>query len=101
MEKELYFHYLSLPNQKTPRMEPKLIEIIGEDFQEVDKAEVTELLASIEARHVMDESEYNLLSVRFAILRLAKGDLEEVRRLTEAAKVDFRDLIYWASQKGY
>lgn len=82
-------------------MEDKLKEIIGEEFEEIDKAEVTDLLASVEARHVMDESEYNLLSVRFAILRLAKGDLDEIRRLTEAAKVDFRDVIYWASQQGY
>jgi hypothetical protein len=79
-------------------MEEKLHEIIGEDFREIDKSEVAELLASIQVKHVMDESEFNLLSARFAILKLAKGNVEEVRRLTEATKIDFRDVIYWASQ---
>ncbi len=78
-------------------MEDKLIEIIKEEFKEIDRHEVEQLLSSIESKHVMEQSEYNLHSVRFAILRLAKGDLEEVQRLTEAAKVDFRDIIYWAS----
>jgi hypothetical protein len=80
-------------------LEDKLIEIIREDFQEIDRNEVTDLLSSIEAKHVMDESEDNLLSTRFSILKLAKGDVDEVRRLTEAAKIDFRDVIYWASQR--
>ncbi len=79
-------------------MEEKLHEIIKEDFRDIDVSEVTQLLESIQSKHVMDQSEYNLLSTRFAILKLSKGDVEEVFRLTEAAKVDFRDVIYWASQ---
>lgn len=79
-------------------MEEKLHQIIGEDFREIDKSEVVALLESVKPKHVMDESEFNLLSTRFAILKLAKGDVDEVCRLTDAAKVDFRDVIYWASQ---
>jgi hypothetical protein len=45
----------------------------------------------------MAESEFNLHNLRFAILQLAKGDLARVIELTEHAKVDFRDIIYWVS----
>ncbi len=79
-------------------MEEKLHQIISEDFRQIDVNEVTELLESIQSKHVMDQSEYNLLSTRFAILKLAKGDVKEVFRLTEAAKIDFRDVIYYASK---
>lgn len=80
-------------------LEEKLIEIVGEEFTEIDKNEVLEMLESVKLEHVKDESDFNLLSTRFAILKLAKGSLDEVRRLTEAAKVDYRDVIYWSSLK--
>lgn len=47
----------------------------------------------------MAESEHNLRNTRLAILKLAEGDLSRVEELTESAKVDFRDIIYWASEK--
>lgn len=80
-------------------LEEKLIEIVEEEFTEIDKNEVLEMLKSIKLEHVKDESDFNLLSTRFAILKLAKGSLDEVIRLTEAAKVDYRDVIYWSSLK--
>ena len=45
----------------------------------------------------MAESEHNLRNTRLAILKLAKGRLDRVVELTEHAKVDFRDIIYWVS----
>jgi hypothetical protein len=45
----------------------------------------------------MAESESNLHNLRFAILQLAKGNLSRVVELTEHAKIDFRDIIYWVS----
>lgn len=45
----------------------------------------------------MAESEHNLHNTRFAILQLAKGNLERTVELVKHAKVDFRDIIYWVS----
>ena len=45
----------------------------------------------------MAESAYNLENTLLSILYLAKGDVNEVAELTERAKIDFRDVIYWAT----
>ncbi|MBN1605615.1 MAG: hypothetical protein JW940_03240 [Polyangiaceae bacterium] len=37
--------------------------------------------------------------VRRDVLRLARGDLEAVRRLMDAAVVDYRDVLYWAEYR--
>tara|TARA_B110000046_G_scaffold185237_1_gene226137 strand:- start:601 stop:804 length:204 start_codon:yes stop_codon:yes gene_type:complete len=54
-------------------------------------------LNSIRLSHVMAESEHNLSNTRLAILKLANGKLKRVQELTKSAKIDFRDIIYWAS----
>lgn len=56
-------------------------------------------LYSINGNHVMAESEYNLKNTRMSILYLAKGDLLQIVTLTERAKIDFRDVIMWATQE--
>lgn len=45
----------------------------------------------------MANSEYNLNKNWFSILKLAKGDLTELVRLTKMAKTDFRDVIKLAT----
>jgi hypothetical protein len=37
--------------------------------------------------------------VRRDVLRLAQGNVEEVRRLVDAAVVDYRDVLYWAEYR--
>ncbi|TDO24180.1 hypothetical protein [Pedobacter duraquae] len=74
----------------------QLIELIQAQFKTADQQLVQDQLISIELRHVMAESAYNLNNTRNAVLFLAKGDLKSVIQLTEAAKIDFRDVISWA-----
>ena len=41
------------------------------------------------------DSDYNRNNAIGAILSLSKGDFEELKNLVAAAKLDFRDVIYW------
>ena len=34
--------------------------------------------------------------VQLAILKLAEGDIDKLLHFTQAAKGDFRDVLYWA-----
>jgi hypothetical protein len=81
-------------------MTDKVIERINLDFEEEQRPLVIYELFSIESKHVMAESQYNLDNTRLAILKLAQGDLQHVIYFTEKAKIDFRDVILWASQPG-
>ena len=74
------------------------MEIINNNFNEQEREIAVSQLASITLRHVMAESEQNLLNTRLSILKLAKGNLEDLVYYVEAAKKDFRDVVYWASQ---
>lgn len=78
-------------------MTDNILAIIRRDFNQEQSILVTTQLASINLTHVMAASETNVEATRLAILKLAKGDLEKVIRLTEHAKSDFRDVIMWAS----
>ena len=78
-------------------MQKKIIDIIYQDFPEEKRGTVIECLSTIDLTHVMAESEYNLENTLLSILYLAKGNVDEVIQLTEAAKKDFRDVIYWAT----
>lgn len=78
-------------------MNQKITHIIEQEFPEDQQAKVIQALSSIELHHVMAASAYNLENTRLAILKLAKGDVKEVVDLTEKAKIDFRDVIMWAT----
>lgn len=80
-------------------MNKKILENINIDFNVEQKELVIAELSSIKLSHVMANSESNLNNTRFAILKLAKGDLNKVTELTKAAKIDFRDVIMWAMQE--
>jgi hypothetical protein len=67
------------------------------DFIESELTAALNELQSITLQHVMAESQFNLDNTWFAILKLSKGNLNELRSLVKAAKVDFRDVIYWAT----
>lgn len=67
------------------------------NFDESDYDLVLSELNSITLDHVMARSKKNLKKTRSAILQLSKGDLNELGSLVDAAKEDFRDVIYWAS----
>ena len=74
-----------------------LLDIINFDFKEEEKEFVILELYSIGLKHVW-ESSINLERARLSILKLAKGDVNEVVNLTRQAKFDFRDVIMWADE---
>jgi hypothetical protein len=80
-------------------MNRKILDIIDRDFTAAQKEFVINELSSIGLHHVMAASEYNLENTRLSILKLAKGDINQVINLTKSAKIDFRDVIMWAAQE--
>lgn len=79
-------------------MTKRVLVYIQQSFNEEERELVMQELTSIGLSHVMANSEANLEATQLAILKLANTDVEEVRRLTKAAKEDFRDVIMWASK---
>lgn len=73
----------------------KDIETLIKDYPLENRATVTLQLSELKSDHVMARSEWNLLNARRVILILAQGNLKEISNLVEAAKKDFRDVIYW------
>jgi len=71
-------------------------EKIRADFSDAEYDLVVSALKTIGLNHVMANSQENLDNTWSAILYLSKGDLNELNILVEAAKQDFRDVIYWA-----
>jgi uncharacterized alpha/beta hydrolase family protein len=69
---------------------------IIENFLPEDQDKVIAALTSITLKHVMAESQNNLDNTWLSIIQLSKGNPTEVNYLVEAAKKDFRDVIYWA-----
>ncbi len=80
-------------------MDKEIIDIIDKDFNKDDKEIVVKCLSSIELKHVMASSKYNLLNTRHSILYLAKGRIDDVIFLVKRAKIDFRDVVMWATQE--
>jgi len=80
-------------------MDKEILDIIDNDFKIEERNSIIKELSSINLNHVMAESEYNLRNTRMSILYLAKGKITEVVELTKRAKIDFRDVIMWATQE--
>lgn len=80
-------------------MDENIVDIINKEFNKEQAEFVINELSSIALNHVMAESTYNLANTRLSILKLAKGDLNKVVDLTISAKIDFRDVIMWATQE--
>jgi hypothetical protein len=80
-------------------MNDKIREKINQDFSFEQRASVIKELSSFHLKHVMANSEYNLFNSRYAILKLAKGNVDEVVKLIAAAKIDYRDVIMWAMEE--
>lgn len=78
-------------------MEREIVAQIQSTFAANNHSEVVQLLESITPADVMAQSEENLRNTRLAVLYLSKGELTQLKEYTEAAKRDFRDVIYWAT----
>ena len=70
---------------------------ISAEFPESDRELVVSEMESITLDHVMAGSKKNLNKTWSSILELSQGDLNELGRLVQVAKIDFRDVIYWAT----
>jgi len=79
------------------KMNKAIIEKLNSDFSGTDYELAISELESITLKHVMANSQTNLDNTLSAIMQLSKGDLNELANLVEAAKKDFRDVIYWAT----
>ncbi|WP_271766715.1 hypothetical protein [Aquimarina algiphila] len=79
-------------------MNTNVLDIISQDFAKNQRATVIHILSSIELHHTMD-GDANLEKTRLSILKLANGNLDHIIDLTASAKIDFRDVIMWASQE--
>ncbi len=84
---------------KIGQMDKIITDRVHQNFKTEDIELVIDELSSITLNHVMAASEYNLKNTRLSILKLAKGDVNEVIELTKSAKIDFRDVIMWAMQE--
>lgn len=69
-------------------LEQRSIERIAKDFSQAERASIVELLT----RYAGPEP----ARVTWDILELSQGSLEKVRQYVEAAKTDYRDVLYWA-----
>jgi hypothetical protein len=69
-------------------LEQRSIERIAKDFAQAEEASVVELLTGYAGPEPA--------RVTWDILELSKGSLEKVRQYVEAAKTDYRDVLYWA-----
>lgn len=81
------------------KIDQEINALLQKKFLAEERVRVIELLSTIRPEHVMAGSEYNLKNTRLAILKLAKTSVDEVKNLIECAKVDFRDVIYWATME--
>ena len=69
-------------------MEQRILERVSREFQGSDRHTVVELLES----YAGPETD----RVRWDIVELSKGDVGKVRAYINAARTDYRDILYWA-----
>ena len=79
-------------------MDKQVIKLVNRQFSERDASQVLNELRRISLDDGIGGSEDNLRNTHMAILKLAKGDLDQVCNYVESARKDFRDVIYWASE---
>ena len=91
-----YWNVKMSTDDVSKRLDQDFIDWIAKDFPASEQELVIEELTSITLDHVMARSQNNLNGTWHSILYLSKGDLAKLRSLVKAAKLDFRDVAYWA-----
>lgn len=69
-------------------IEPRTLQRIAAEFPASDQTLVIELLSGYQGPETG--------RVAWDILELSRGSLESVRHYLEAARADYRDVLYWA-----
>jgi hypothetical protein len=72
---------------------PDLLDRVRRDFLPAEQQEAERLLLGYESDYPDDAQ--GSARVRHAMLTGAKGDLDDLRILLEAARRDYRDVLYW------
>jgi hypothetical protein len=75
------------------RLTPDLLDRVRRDFLPAEQQEAERLLLGYESDYPNDSQ--GSARVRHAMVTGAKGDLDELRILLEAARKDYRDVLYW------
>lgn len=70
------------------KFQQRVFERIAEDFSRAEQAAVIELLNTYAGPEMG--------RVKWDILELSKGSLAKVKQYVQAAKTDYRDVLYWA-----
>ena len=78
-------------------MNKEHLNIIKSEFPESDYELIISEMESITLDHVMAKSQMNLDNTWSAILQLSKGDISKLGDFVDVAKIDFREVIYWAT----
>lgn len=78
-------------------MNKELLNQIAAEFSESDYEKAISEMQTLTLKYVMANCQTNLDNTWKAIIELSNGDLEKLKELVEAAKIDFRDVIYWAT----
>jgi hypothetical protein len=85
-------------NQPIPKVtEIDVIRIVQRDFP----AEQFEAVMSILNEYGTEDRQRGVNRVRLAVLKLAGGDLQALRREIDAAKSDYRDVLAYAEYPEY
>ena len=80
-------------------MKDEILQRVEADFPASDRSDALAELQRLSLQDVMANSQVNLDNTLMAALQLSEGDLSRLRSLIDAAKIDFRDVIYWATRK--
>jgi len=72
---------------------PDLLDRVRRDFPSAEQEEAGRLLLGYELEQSSDPE--GVARVRHAMLTGAGGELYELRILLEAARKDYRDVLYW------
>lgn len=80
-------------------MNYQVLHLLQQMFPETEHRIALALLEQITLEHVMAESQHNLDNTHTAVLLLSQGNMNALKENVKAAKQDFRDVIYWASQR--
>ena len=75
------------------------LKTINRSFPLDERQLVIDQLHRVTLDVVMARSKTNQVNTLHAILKLSEGNLEKVAYYTDCACKDFRDVIYWASEK--
>ena len=76
--------------------EGELSSKLCKNFNNIITGEIRDEVKSILDTYGTEEYEQEPFRVRLAILKLSHTDLEEIKRTTNLAKQDFRDILTWA-----